>query len=51
MVLDFDIIKDAREAAFEIVHNDPKLNDDNHQELRKIFLHVYADRVNDIKLS
>jgi len=51
MVTDGDIIRKARQAAFELVENDPILIQDNHQLLRQTFISEYADKLDEIKLS
>ena len=51
MITDGPIIRDARQAAFDLVENDPNLKDDKHRLIREIFLNDYAERLENITLS
>ena len=51
MITDGPIIRDARQAAFDLVENDPNLKDDKHCLIREIFLNDYAKRLENITLS
>ena len=51
IITDGPIIRDARQAAFDLVENDPNLKDDRHRLIREIFLNDYAERLENITLS
>ena len=51
MISDGSIIRDARKAAFEIIENDPDLQESRHRLLQEIFYQEYADHLEMIALS
>ena len=51
MISDGSIIRDARKAAFEIIENDPDLQESRHRLLQEIFYQEYEDHLEMIALS
>lgn len=51
LVTDFDIIVKAKEEAFKIIEEDPKLNKPEHQKLKKILLTLYKENLNYSKIA
>ena len=51
MISDGSIIWDARKAAFEVIKNDPDLQESEHRLLGEIFFQEYADHLEMIALS
>ena len=51
MINDGSIIWDARKAAFEVIKNDPDLQESEHRLLGEIFFQEYADHLEMIALS
>ena len=50
LVTDGDIIREARQFAFDLVKADPNLQSQSNKEIRKIFKNNYADQIKNLKL-
>ena len=51
MVTDGPILRQARQAAFELVKDDPNLNQPQHELIRMRFMAEYQDKLDRVNIS
>ena len=50
LITDGEIIREARQFAFDLVDADPNLRSKSNKEIRRIFKNNYSDQIKNLKL-